>query len=207
MNIYKADGRSRTFFYYLIKITMETATATRTKWVIDPAHSEISFKVKHLMITNVKGGFKNFTGEALTEDDDPSSANVRLVIDTASIYTNDDKRDTHLRSADFFDVEHHEKIVFEGNSMEKIDNNEYKLTGILTIKGTSKQVRLDVEYGGINKDPWGNQKAGFSVKGKINRKDWGLTWNAMLETGGVLVSDEVKIEAEVQFIKETAGEK
>ena len=182
---------------------METATATRTKWILDPAHSEISFKVRHMMITNVKGGFKKFDAWVETEGDDPASANVRVVIDTASIYTNDDKRDTHLRSADFFDVEHHEKIVFEGTSFKKISGDDYELKGNLIIKGTSKEMKLDVEYGGINKDPWGNLKAGFSVKGKINRKDWGLKWNALLETGGVLVSDEVKIDGEVQFIKKT----
>jgi polyisoprenoid-binding protein YceI len=180
---------------------METLTATRTKWMLDPAHSEISFKVKHLMITNVKGEFRKFEGEVLTEDDDPSSATVRIVIDTASIYTNDDKRDDHLRGVDFFDVEHHEKIVFEGDSMKRKSGDDFELTGILTIKGVSKQIKLDVEYGGIKKDPWGNEKAGFSVKGKISRKDFGLTWNATLETGGVLVGDEVKIEAEVQFVK------
>jgi polyisoprenoid-binding protein YceI len=184
---------------------METATTTarKTKWVLDPAHSEISFKVKHLMITNVKGEFKKFNADVTTIGDDPSTATVHAVIDTDSISTNDQSRDKHLRSADFFDVEKHEKIVFEGTSFKKIKGDHYELTGILTMKGIIKEVEFDAEFGGINKDPWGNQKAGFSISGKINRKDWGLNWNAVLETGGVLVSDEVKISGEVQFIRKS----
>jgi polyisoprenoid-binding protein YceI len=153
------------------------------------------------MITHVKGGFRGFTGEVYTESDDPSTASAHIEIDSATVYTNDEKRDEHLRSADFFDVANHEKIVFESTSFRKTTGDDYELKGMLTMKGIRKEIRLDVEYGGINSDPWGNQKAGFSVKGKINRKDWGLNWNALLETGGVLVSDEVKIEAEVQFIR------
>lgn len=184
---------------------METPAieARKTKWVLDPAHSEISFKVKHLMITNVKGEFRKFNADVTTIGDDPATATVHAVVDTDSIYTNDDSRDKHLRSADFFDVEKHEKIVFEGTSFKKIKDDQYELTGNLTMKGISKEVKLDVVFGGINKDPWGNQKAGFSISGKINRKDWGLNWNAALETGGVLVSDEVKIHGEVQFVKKT----
>ena len=178
-----------------------TTTARRTKWVLDPAHSEISFKVKHLMITNVKGGFRKFNADVTTIGDDPSTATVHAIIDTDSIFTNDESRDKHLRSADFFDVENHEKIVFEGTSFKKVKGDHYELTGILTMKNISKEVKFDVEFGGINKDPWGNQKAGFSISGKINRKDWGLNWNAALETGGVLVSEEVKISGEVQFLK------
>jgi len=184
---------------------METArtTARRTKWVLDPAHSEISFKVKHLMITNVKGEFRKFNADVTTIGDDPSTATVHAVIDTDSISTNDESRDKHLRSADFFDVENHEKIVFEGTSFKKIKGDHYELIGILTMKSISKEVKFDVEFGGINKDPWGNQKAGFAISGKINRKDWGLNWNTVLETGGVLVSDEVKINGEVQFLKKS----
>ena len=180
-----------------------TTTAKRTKWVLDPAHSEISFKVKHLMITNVKGQFNKFNADATTIGDDPSTCTVHAVIDTDSISTNDESRDKHLRSADFFDVEKHEKIVFEGTSFKKIKGDHYELIGILTMKDIGKEVKFDVEFGGINKDPWGNQKAGFSISGKINRKDWGLNWNAALETGGVLVSDEVRISGEVQFLKKS----
>jgi len=184
---------------------METPTikARKTKWVLDPAHSEISFRVKHLMITNVKGEFRKFNADVTTVGDDPSTATVHAVIDTDSIYTNDDSRDKHLRSADFFDVEKHEKIVFEGTSFKKIRGDHYELKGNLIIKDISKEAKFDVEFGGITKDPWGNQKAGFTLTGKINRKDWGLNWNAVLESGGLLVSDEVKVSGEVQFIKKT----
>ena len=178
-----------------------TTTAKKTKWTLDPSHSEISFKVKHLMITNVKGEFRKFNADCITIGDDPSTAIVHAVIDTDSISTNDEGRDKHLRSADFFDVENHEKIVFDGTSFKKIRGDHYELTGNLTMKGISKEVKFDVEFGGIKKDPWGNEKAGFSISGKVNRKDWGLNWNAVLETGGVLVSDDVKISGEVQFLK------
>ncbi len=173
-----------------------------TKWVLDPTHSEILFKVKHLMITNVKGEFRKKQGEVVSNGTDFSQASVNLSIDASSIDTNEDARDAHLKGVDFFDVENHKEITFVGTSFEKLDEENFQLKGQLTIKGVSNEVTLDVEFGGINKDPWGNKKAGFSVTGKINRKDWGLNWNAALETGGVLVSEEVKISAEVQFVKQ-----
>jgi polyisoprenoid-binding protein YceI len=185
---------------------METTTVNKagaaTKWVLDPTHSEILFKVKHLMITNVKGEFRKFQSEVTSLGADFSKASVNVTIDAASVFTNEDNRDGHLKGADFFDVENHKTITFEGTSFTKLDDENYQLKGQLTIKGVSKEVALDVEFGGINKDPWGNEKAGFSLSGKINRKDFGLNWNAALETGGVLVSDEVKISAEVQFVKQ-----
>jgi len=173
---------------------------TTAKWVLDPTHSELTFKVKHLMISNVKGEFKTFNAEIDQEDFNKGS--VKVSVDTASVYTNNTDRDNHLKSADFFDVENHPAMTFESTSFEKVDDDEYKLKGMLTIKGTSKEIVLDVEFGGANKDPWGNEKAGFSFQTKINRKDWGLNWNAALETGGVLVSEEVKISGEVQFAKQ-----
>ena len=175
----------------------------QTKWVLDPTHSEILFKVKHLMITNVKGEFRKFNADVVTIGNDFSKASISVTIDASSIFTNVDDRDAHLKSPDFFDVENHKEIKFEGTSFTKLDEENYRLKGNLTIKGVNKEVTLDVEFGGINKDPWGNEKAGFSLNGKINRKDWGLNWNAALETGGVLVSDEVKITAEVQFVKQS----
>ena len=183
---------------------METTVekTTTTKWVLDPTHSELQFKVKHLMITNVKGEFRKFNAKVSSKGIDFSTASINVTIDASSIFTNEDNRDGHLKSPDFFDVENHKEITFEGTSFKKTEGNNFKLTGNLTIKGISKEVTLDVEFGGINKDPWGNEKAGFSMTGKINRKDWGLVWNAPLETGGVLVSDEVKISAEVQLVKE-----
>ncbi|MEK7256257.1 MAG: YceI family protein [Bacteroidota bacterium] len=173
-----------------------------TKWVIDPSHSEITFRVKHLMITNVKGEFRKFNAEINAAGTDFTTASVRATIDAASIFTNEENRDTHLKSADFFDVENHPELTFEGTSFKNTGGDDYKLTGNLTIKGITNPVTFDVEFGGINKDPWGNEKAGFSLTGKINRKDWGLNWNAALETGGVLVGEEVKIGAEVQFVKQ-----
>lgn len=170
------------------------------KWVIDPSHSEILFKVKHMMITNVKGEFRTFSGDIDGEDFRTSPINIQ--IEAGSIFTNDDNRDGHLKSPEFFDVENHSHITFVGTNMKKVSESEYELTGDLSLKGITKSVTLQVEFGGINKDPWGNEKVGFSVTGAINRKDWGLTWNAALETGGVLVSEEVKIQAEIQFAKQ-----
>ncbi|HEX2968183.1 MAG TPA: YceI family protein [Bacteroidales bacterium] len=175
-----------------------------TKWILDPAHSELNFRVKHLMITNVKGEFKRFQAEITGNDFE--SSKITAVVDTDSLSTNDEKRDAHLRSADFFDVPNHNQITFEGKKVTKTGENTYKLTGILNIRGIPKEVTLDVEFGGINKDPWGNEKAGFSFTGKINRKDWGLNWNAALETGGVLVGDDVTIGGEVQFVKQVVSQ-
>lgn len=174
----------------------------QTNWVLDPSHSEIIFKVKHLMIANVKGEFRNFNATLTSLGNDFSKASVKATIEAASIFTNSDDRDAHLKSPDFFDVENHKELTFEGTSLTKLDDENYKLKGNLTIKGVSKEVNLDVEFGGVNKDPWGNEKAGFSLNGKINRKDWGLNWNAALEAGGVLVSDDVKITGDLQFVKQ-----
>jgi polyisoprenoid-binding protein YceI len=175
---------------------------TKTKWTLDPSHSELAFKVRHMMITNVKGEFKKFDATVVSHGADFSKAAIEVTIYAASIATGDDQRDAHLRSADFFETDKFTTLSFQGTSFRKIDDDEYKLRGILEIKGVKKEVILDVEFGGINKDPWGNEKVGFSVVGKINRKDFGLTWNAALETGGVLVSEEVKISAEVQFVRQ-----
>lgn len=173
----------------------------KTTWVSDPTHSELLFKVKHLMITNVKGEFKKFSVTAQANGNDFSKAEVKVSIDASSVFTNQDDRDNHLKGGDFFDAEQFPELSFAGNSLAG-SNGNFKLNGLLTIKGVSKEVSLDVEFGGINKDPWGNEKAGFSLSGKISRKDWGLNWNAALETGGVLVSDEVSISAEVQLVKQ-----
>ena len=175
--------------------------ATLIKWVSDPAHSEILFKVKHMMITNVRGEFRNFRIEAESDGHSFNPASIRVVTDTASVFTNNDDRDNHLRSADFFDAENHKELIFNGKNLHKTGDNAFQLTGILNIRGVEKEVTFDVEFGGINKDPWGNEKAGFSLSGRINRKDWGLNWNAALEAGGVLVSDEVKLNAEIQLVK------
>jgi len=172
-----------------------------TKWVVDPAHSEILFKVKHLMITNVKGEFRKFNVEVETDGNDFSNARVRTVIDAASIFTNEDNRDNHLKSADFFDIENHKELVFESTTM-KGEGDEFEMKGMLTIRGVKKEVKVVVDFGGLMTDPYGNHKAGFSIEAKINRKDWGLNWNAALEAGGVLVGEEVKIMAEIQLVKQ-----
>ena len=166
-----------------------------TKWNLDTTHSEITFKVRHMMISNLKGAFNTFTAEVEAEDDTCKNAKVSATIQTDSIDTNNADRDTHLKSADFFNVEQNPTITFESASLAD------DVTGHLTINGVTKPVQLEVEFGGINQDPWGNTKAGFTFEGKIKRSDFGLNWNAALETGGVLVSDEVKIAGELQFVK------
>ena len=179
-----------------------TETKATTKWVIDPTHSELTFKVKHLMISNVKGEFRNFDAAIESDGEDFSKARVTATVDASSVDTNNSDRDTHLKSADFFDVENFKKISFKATTCNKLDEDNYQLKGILGMKGVEKEVVLDVEFGGFVKDPYGNDKAGFSFSGKINRKDWGLNWNAALEAGGVMVSDEVRINGEVQFIRQ-----
>lgn len=181
---------------------METATKTKTKWNLDPAHSEIGFKVKHMMITNVSGSFDKFNVEAITNGNDFSTAEINFSADVSTINTANTDRDNHLKSADFFDAANHPQLVFRSTRLEKKTDEEYELLGDLTIKGITKPVKLNVEFGGIGKDPWGNEKAGFSLTGKIKRSDWSLNWNAALETGGVLVSEEVRLEAEVQLIRQ-----
>jgi len=175
----------------------------KTKWGIDPSHSEISFKARHLMITNVKGVFKEFDANIFTHGDNFMTSDIEFWMKPSSVDTGAADRDTHLKSADFFDVENHEKINFVGKSFEKVDDSNFTLYGDLIIKGISNPVKLDVEFNGVMKDPWGNQKAGYALNGKINRKDWGLNWNATLEAGGVLVSDEIKISCDIQLIKQS----
>ncbi|WP_306644019.1 YceI family protein [Sanyastnella coralliicola] len=173
-------------------------TATATKWITDTAHSELQFKVKHLVITTVTGQFKTFNGTVNSESEDFNNAKVNIDVDLNSIYTNNDDRDNHLRSGDFFDVENHPKMTF-ANGVLAHDNGDYKLTGDLTIKGTTKPVTFDVDFNGVAKDPWGNMKAGFEFSTAINRKDFGLTWNATTEAGGLLVGEDVKIIGSVQL--------
>lgn len=173
-----------------------------TKWVSDPNHSEIQFKVKHLMITTVTGYFREFSASAESDDENFSNAKISFEAKTASIDTNNADRDAHLKSGDFFESEKYPVLKFQTTEMKKSGDGDFKLTGDMTIKDVTKPVTLDVEFGGIMKDPWGNEKAGFSLSGIINRKDWGLNWNAALETGGVLVSDEVRIFCEIQLAKQ-----
>jgi polyisoprenoid-binding protein YceI len=176
------------------------STTTKTKWTLDPAHSEVTFKVKHMMITNVTGTIKEYSVEVYTEGETFDKAEVTFIGNLDSISTGNEQRDTHLRSADFFDVEHSKEVIFKSTNYTK-SSDDITLEGDLTIRGVTKPITLDVEYNGIGKDPWGNTKAGFTVKGKLNRKDFGVNWNAALEAGGVLVGDEVKIICEIQMIK------
>ncbi len=176
-------------------------TQERTKWAIDPSHSKIGFKVKHLMISNVLGNFREFEGHVTTDGDDFSTAAISISLNSASIDTEMTDRDTHLKSADFFDAGNYPKITFDGSGLKDLGNDIYELTGSLVIKGVKKPVVLSVEYGGLMTDPWGNVKAGFSITGKMNRKEWGLNWNAVLEAGGVLVGEELKIIGDVELIK------
>lgn len=178
--------------------------ANQTTWVFDPAHSEITFKVKHLMITNVKGELKQFAATLNASDESFKNATESATIQVASISTNSEDRDNHLKSADFFDAEKFSTIQFDSIFLERFDAENGQLKGNLTIKGITKEVSFELEFGGVSKDPWGNEKVGFSLNGKINREDFGLTWNAALETGGVLVSSDVKIAAEIQFVKQSA---
>lgn len=172
-----------------------------TKWVLDPTHSELQFKVKHLMITTVTGIFKEISGSIESTSDDFEDAQIEFSAQTSSIDTSNGDRDKHLKSADFFDSEKFPAMVFTSTGFSKT-GDDYELTGNLTIKDVTKTVRLTAELGGIATDPWGNIKAGFTVNGKINRTDFGLTWNAALETGGVMVSEEVRILGELQFVKQ-----
>lgn len=182
---------------------METATNTSTAWKSDASHSEIGFKVKHLMITNVRGTIGNFEVNATSKTpDDFEHVHVEFSADAAAVDTGNEQRDQHLKSADFFDSENHPKISFVSNGMVRKGDNEFEMTGDLTIRGVTRPIKLQVELTGIAKDPWGQTKAGFTVEGKINRKDYGLVWNAPVETGGVLVSEEVKIHCEIQMIRQ-----
>ncbi len=169
------------------------------KWVIDPLHSEVQFKVKHLVISTVTGSFNTFNGEAVTGEEGFENASVSFNIDVNSIDTNQEARDNHLRSADFFDAPNHPEISFKSTSFTKVKGNQYKLAGDLTMKGISRPVEVDVEYGGTEKDAWGNTKAGFEVTGKINRKEFGLTYNALTETGGLALGEDIKLIANIQL--------
>ena len=179
-------------------------TATRTTWQLDPSHLDLGFAVRHLMISTVKGRFGTATGTVSTDGDDFATAEVEVSIDATSIDTREAGRDTHLRSADFFDVERFPTITFKSRKVTpQSGHGRYTVVGDLTIRGISREIALDVTTEGFVRDPWGNEKAGFSAVGHLNRKDFGLTWNVALETGGVLVGDEVKLHLEVELAKKS----
>lgn len=172
-----------------------------TKWIIDPTHSEVSFKVKHLVISTVTGYFRKFEGSAETDSEDFEGAKIEFTAEIDSIDTNQKDRDAHLKSADFFDAANHSQLKFSNGILTK-KGGDYVLKGDLSIRGTSLPVELGVEFGGVAGDPYGNTKAGFEISGKVSRKAYGLTWSAVTEAGSVVVGDEVKILASIQLVKQ-----
>lgn len=171
-------------------------------WTIDTAHSEIGFKVKHLVISTVSGKFTAFDAKVEASDDSFKDLKLSFSADIASIHTGNDQRDGHLKSPDFFDAETHPKLTFVSTSVESAGDAELKVTGDLTIRGTTKPITLNVEIGGVQKNMYGQTVAGFEVAGKLNRQEFGLTWSAVTEAGGIVVSDEVKLHANVEMVKE-----
>lgn len=177
-------------------------TATKTLWKIDPTHSEVQFKVKHLVISTVTGSFGSFDGQIESDGDSFENAKATFTADIDSLSTNNDDRDQHLKSDDFFNAEKFPHLKFESTNFEKVGDGEYKVTGDLTIRDVTKEVELNVVHGGTVGDPYGQTKAGFEVTGSINRKEFNLTWNAVTEAGNVVVGDEIKLQLNVQFIEQ-----
>jgi polyisoprenoid-binding protein YceI len=176
-------------------------TETKTLWKIDPTHSEVQFKVKHLVISTVTGSFGSFDGQIEADDDHFENASAKFTADIDSISTNNEDRDQHLKSDDFFNADTYPQLRFESTKFEKTGKQTYKVTGNLIIRDVTKEVELDVVHGGTVEDPYGNTKAGFEITGIINRKEFGLTWNAVTEAGSVVVGDKVKLQLNVQFVQ------
>jgi len=172
-------------------------------WKIDPAHSEVQFKVKHLVVSNVTGQFKNFDAHVETSNPDFTDAKINFSAEIESLSTGNEQRDGHVKSAEFFDAAAHPKMEFTSTSFTKVDEENYKLVGKLNLKGVEKEIELNVNFGGLAKDFYGNNVAGFEINGKINRKDFGLTWDGVTEAGNIVLSDEVKIHINAELIKQT----
>lgn len=187
---------------FVVLFLTATLTFAQTKWSFDKAHSKVGFSVTHLIISEVDGYFKSFDGYVETTNDDFSGAKVEFTVDTKSINTDNEKRDDHLRSDDFFNAEKYPKMTFKGKSFKKVGDKKYKLVGDLTIRDVTKEVALDVKYNGTIKDPWGNTKAGFKITGEINRFDYGLKWNALMEAGGAVVGETVDLEIDIELQKQ-----
>jgi polyisoprenoid-binding protein YceI len=177
----------------------DLSALTPGTWNVDPMHSTVGFTVRHLMITKVHGTFKEFTG-SITVGDDPTKSSVEATVQMASVHTGDEGRDGHLRTGDFFEVEQFPTMTFRSTGITA-KGGDYAMAGDLTIKGVTKPVVFDLEFEGVNKDPWGNTKAGFTATTEINRKDWGLEYNAVLESGGVVISEKVKLNLDIQAVK------
>lgn len=176
-----------------------------TTWNIDTSHSGVHFSIRHMVIAKVRGAFDRFSGSVELDEANPTASKVLVRIEAASINTREEKRDAHLRSADFFDVENYPELTFESTKVEKVDDEHYRVTGLLGIHGATKEVVLDAESLGAGKDPWGNDRVAFSAQTTINRKDFGLAWNQALEAGGVLVGEKVEISLDVQAVKAAAS--
>ncbi len=179
---------------------------TATTWDFDLSHSSVNFHVRHLMVSKVHGRFQTWGGSLVLDDQDITKSRVEVTIDTASIDTKEDKRDAHLRSADFFDAETFPQMTFKSTAVKKISDEELEVTGDLTIRGETKPITLKVETNGQVKDPWGGTRTGFSAKASISRKEFGLHWNALLEAGGVVVGDKIEITLEIEAIKKAASQ-
>jgi polyisoprenoid-binding protein YceI len=176
-------------------------TSTITKWNIDKAHSEVQFKAKHLVISTVTGQFNEYDAWLETEGDSLENARAKFEAEVASITTNSTDRDNHLKSEDFFDAANHPKITFESTEFRIIEGNTYEMIGNMNIRGISRQITLQVEYGGSMVDPWGNTKSGFEITGKLNRHDYGLKWNAVTEAGGIVVGEYINLSLNMQMAK------
>jgi polyisoprenoid-binding protein YceI len=177
------------------------------KWQIDPAHTTVEFAVKHMMFTTVRGRFKSLNGSIEVDEQNPNNSKVEVEIDAASIDTGVPDRDAHLKSADFLDVENHPKLLFKSTRVEgahKSTGDHFQVVGLLTIRGKALEVTLSSTFEGVGKDPWGNERAGFTASTEIDRREWGLMWNQALETGGLLVANKLKIEIEAQAIRQAA---
>ncbi|MBU0476113.1 MAG: YceI family protein [Bacteroidetes bacterium] len=181
---------------------LSSTVFAQTKWNFDTAHSEVGFSVTHMLISETDGFFKEYIGSVVSTSDDFQNAEIKFEAKAASIFTDNEKRDKHLVSPDFFDAEKFPTLTFNGKSFTKVDDKNYKLVGDLTIKGVTKEVTLDVKYNGTINDPWGNTRAGFKITGEVDRFPFGLTWNAALETGGLVVSKEVALNIKIELIKE-----
>ncbi len=180
---------------------LSTTLFAQTNWKFDKTHTEIGFTVTHMLITEVDGFFKDYDGTVVSTSDDFQNAQISFEAKVASVFTDNEKRDKHLRSADFFEAEKYPTLKFVGNSFTKVEGKKYKLVGDLTIKGVTKEITLDVKYNGTVTDPWGNTRAGFKMSGEVDRFDYGLKWNAALETGGLVVSKEVTLDIKIELIK------
>ena len=186
-------------FTTLFLATISFSFAQETKWAIDKSHSNVRFAVAHMVISEVEGSFSDFNGTVTTKGDNFDNADINFTIAVNSIDTKDEKRDAHLLNEDFFDAPKYPEITFKSTKMKKVSDNKYKLTGEFTMHGVTKEITLDVKYGGTIVDPWGNTKAGFKVMGTINRTDWGLKYNSVMDTGGLMIGEEIDLVCNVEL--------